>query len=98
VLERPNEEAELGVARYIMNPDGESCEFALVVADAWQNRGIGSHLMAELIDAARQRGFKIMDGEILANNHNMLELVGNLGFSIHTNMDDPTIKVVKKLL
>ena len=98
VLERPGEETELGVARYVMNPDGESCEFALVVADKWQNKGIGSRLMSALIEAARQRGFKVMDGEILASNHNMLKLVGNLGFSVHTNVDDQSIKVAKKLL
>ena len=45
-------EIEIGVARYAMNPDGESCEFALVVADAWQHRGIGSRLMQALMEAA----------------------------------------------
>ena len=98
VLESPNEETELGVARYVLNPDSESCEFALVVADKWQNKGIGSHLMRALIEAAHQRGIKIMNGEILANNHNMLTLVGNLGFSIHTHADDSGIKVARKLL
>ena len=98
VLESPDKETELGVARYVMNPDSESCEFALVVADKWQNKGIGSHLMRALIEAAHQRGIKIMDGEILANNHNMLTLVGNLGFSIHTHADDSGIKVARKLL
>ena len=99
VLESPsNGETELGVARYVMNPDGESCEFALVVADKWQNKGIGSRLMSALIDAARQRGIRIMDGEILANNHNMLALTGNLGFSIHTHADDSGIKVASKRL
>jgi acetyltransferase len=98
VLERPGKETELGVARYVMNPDGESCEFALVVADEWQNKGIGSRLMKALIEAARQRGFKIMDGEILGDNHNMLKLVGSLGFSIRVHHDDQNIRVVKKPL
>ncbi|NOQ79491.1 MAG: GNAT family N-acetyltransferase [Gammaproteobacteria bacterium] len=98
VLEKPGEETELGVARYVMNPDGESCEFALVVADKWQHRGIGSHLMAALIEAARQVGIKVMDGEILANNHNMLKLAVNLGFNVHTSTDDPGLRVVSKLL
>ncbi len=39
-----------------------------------------------------------MDDEIFANNHNMLALVGNLGFSIHTNADDSDIKMARKLL
>lgn len=98
VLENNNEETELGVARYVTNPDGESCEFALVVADKWQHKGIGSHLMDALIEAAKQRGFKIMDGEILSNNHNMLKLTEHLGFSIKQSSEDPGIKVVKKRL
>ena len=98
VLESTEEDAVLGVARYVMNPDGESCEFALVVADKWQHKGIGSHLMNALIEAARQRGIKRMEGEILANNHNMLKLTENLGFSLHKNSDDPGISDAIKLL
>ena len=98
VLELADKETELGVARYVMKPNGKSCEFALVVADKWQNKGIGSHLMAALIEAARQRGIKVMDGEILANNHNMLKLAGKLGFSMHTNPDDSGIEMARKVL
>ncbi len=98
VLEDAGAESELGVARYVTNPDGESCEFALVVADEWQQKGIGSHLMNELISAARQRGFKIMDGEILSNNHGMLKLIKSLGFSVQASSDDPAIQVVSKQL
>ena len=98
VLESQNQETELGVARYVMNPDGESCEFALVVADKWQHKGIGSSLMTALIEAARQRGIKRMEGEILADNHNMLKLTENLGFSLQANSDDPGIRDAIKLL
>ncbi|MDX2504524.1 MAG: bifunctional acetate--CoA ligase family protein/GNAT family N-acetyltransferase [Gammaproteobacteria bacterium] len=98
VLDHPDKETELGVARYVMNPDGKSCEFALVVADKWQHKGIGSHLMTVLINAAHQSGIKAMDGEILANNHNMLKLAKNLGFSVHTSTDDPGLKAVTKQL
>ena len=97
VLESHDKETELGVARYVTNPDGESCEFALVVADKWQHRGIGSRLMSALFEAARQRGIKRMEGEILANNENMLKLAGSLGFSLQTS-DDPGIRDAIKLL
>jgi acetyltransferase len=98
VLESRDKETELGVARYVMNPDGDSCEFALVVADRWQNRGIGSRLMSALIDAARQRGIERMEGEILVNNNNMLKLTANLGFSLRTSTEDPGIRLARKLL
>ncbi len=31
---------EIGVCRYAVNPDGETCEFAIVVAEDWQHRGL----------------------------------------------------------
>ena len=39
-------EVELGVARYSINPDGESCEFALVIADNMRGKGLGPHVDA----------------------------------------------------
>ncbi len=87
-------ETELGVARYIMNPDGKSCEFALVVADEWQGRGLGSQLMKLLMRAAHMRGFTEMNGEVLHENTAMLDLVAYLGFNITVNNEDPAIRVV----
>ena len=94
VQEKNGKEIELGVTRYVMNPDGKSCEFALVVADAWQNKGIGSQLLGMLIEAAQDRGFRSMTGEILADNQKMLTLVKRLGFHI-TSTDDPGLKFVE---
>ena len=94
----PGAETELAVARYVTNPDGRSCEFAIVVADEWQRRGIGSRLLNALMDAARQRGFREMTGEILTSNHNMLELVSNLGFRVESRSEDPRIKFVSRPL
>lgn len=91
-------EQEIGVARYAMNPDGESCEFALVVADAWHNRGIGSRLMQALMEAARARGFRLMEGDVLSRNQGMLTLVRDLGFSVRTSPDDPAVKRVSRTL
>ncbi len=95
VVELEGTEVEVGVCRYISNPDGESCEFALVVADAWHHQGIGLKLMATLIDVARAKGLKRMEGEVLANNRAMLGLVERLGFAVMTSPDDPGIKQVQ---
>ncbi|HAI68036.1 MAG TPA: GNAT family N-acetyltransferase, partial [Gammaproteobacteria bacterium] len=81
VTQADDKETELGVARYSINPDGESCEFALVIADEWQHRGIAHRLMTCLMDAARTKGLKIIQGEVLSNNHNMLKLMNQLRFS-----------------
>ena len=98
IYEEDGKEIELGVSRYVMNPDGDSCEFALVVADKWQNKGIGSRLMNTLMDAAQQRGIRSMESEILANNNNMLKLTEGLGFNIKISLDDSGIRLASKLL
>jgi acetyltransferase len=91
-------EVEIGIARYVTNPDGESCEFALVVADAWQRQGIGHKLMQSLMEVARQKGLRRMQGEVLASNEKMLALVGGLGFRIRASPEDPRVRQVVKAL
>ena len=91
-IDEEGREVEIGVARYITNPDGETCEFALVVTDAWHRRGLGRRLMELLIAVAQQRGLKEMVGHILANNVSMIELCTGLGFDIVQSAQDPTQK------
>lgn len=98
VLQQDSREKELGVCRYIASADGQSCEFALVVADEWQNKGIGNKLMNCLFDAARAKGIGVMEGEVLKANHAMLELVRRLGFEITVSPEDVSImQIVKQL-
>ena len=91
-------EVQIGVARYIINPDGKSCEFAVCIADAWQRRGIGHKLMGTLIDVARSNGLQRMEGEVLASNQCMLDLVKSEGFEIHTHAEDAMLKSIVKTL
>ena len=79
--------AFVGVARYTRNPDRESAEFAVVVADAWQAHGVGYRLMRRLIASAQQRGLARLEGTVLRSNTNMLRFTDSLGFVTH---DDPS--------
>ena len=83
-------ETLIGVARYVLERDNQSAEFAIVVADAWQGRGIGTRLLRELIDVSRNRGLKRLYGDILGMNRPMLELVRKLGFTLERH-EDPTL-------
>ena len=78
----------VAVARYVANPDGESAEFAVVVADAWQGRGLAQALMRMLIGCARTRGFRCLDGVILTTNSAMLALMARLGFKTTPDPND----------
>jgi acetyltransferase len=96
VAVRPNgaSEEQIGVARYTTNLDRKSCEFALVVSDQWQGRGIAHHLMRDLMEIARDRGLDRMEGQVLSNNARMLELVESLGFEIRNDPADHAVKQV----
>ncbi|MBI1395818.1 MAG: GNAT family N-acetyltransferase [Betaproteobacteria bacterium] len=85
---------QIGVARYVMVADDETCEFAVVVADAWQTRGIGRRLMTCLIEAARMRGLQTMFGYVLGQNTKMLRLMTTLGFEIHFDPEDSSMRRV----
>ena len=91
-------EEQVGVARYATNLDKKSCEFALVVSDKWQSRGIAHHLMTSLMEVARDRGLERMDGQVLGNNFKMLELIKSFNFRITTDPDDTSIKQVEARL
>ena len=87
-------EEQIGVARYTTNLDKQSCEFALVVSDQWRGKGIAHHLMAQLMDIARDRNLERMEGQVLANNVKMLSLVKSLGFQIGNDPEEPGVKLV----
>ena len=88
-------EEEIGVVRYMTNLDKKSCEFALVVSDKWQGRGIAHHLMQKLIEVARDRGLEMMEGQVLGNNNKMLALMTSLNFRINNDPSDTSLKLVQ---
>jgi len=91
-------ETALGVARYVINPDGNSCNFALAVADNVRGKGLGRKLMTSLMEAARAQGLKEIEGLVLSNNDRMLGLMHGLGFSIKPAEDNHGLMKVSKPL
>lgn len=91
VLDAPERECQVGVARYSTLPDGRTCEFAIVVADDCQGQGLARELMQSLIDAARERGLCLMTGVCLRENVRMQRFARALGFSSTRDPDDPQL-------
>jgi acetyltransferase len=86
----------IAVGRYAQNPDGLTAEFALVVADEWQRKGLGRALLEKLCEEARKAGYQALYGTILDSNTEMLGLVRRLGF-VHDSRDGATVTLVKPL-
>lgn len=98
VVNSDDGEIEIGVARYIINIDGESCEFAIAMDEKWSGKGVAYKLMYALQDAARDRGLVTMVGDVLANNYRMQKFARNLGFSVSRHEDDfDLVRITKPL-
>jgi acetyltransferase len=89
IIERDGQAVEIGVARYVAGPQGDDCEFAIAIDDAWQGSGVAGLLMLSLIDAARTRGMKTMEAFILSANDKMIKYARQLGFTVRRDPDDP---------
>jgi acetyltransferase len=85
-------ERQVGVARYVKDEGkpGEA-EFAIVLADAWQGRGLGRRLLEALISAGEQDGVRRLVGTTLSENEGMLRLARRLGFSVALNPESASV-------
>lgn len=80
-------EREIGVARYAREGASDAAEFAIVLSDDWQHRGLGRQLLARLIDAAKERGVRRLFGTSLSVNTAMIALAQSLGFTVGADRD-----------
>src|SRR5262249_44549618 len=94
VVSGANGESVIGGARYVRGTDEEACEFAVTIVDDWQGRGLASRMLGALIQDARARGLKRMEGYVLASNRAMLHLARRLGFEERASEEGPTVRLV----
>jgi acetyltransferase len=78
------DERLVGVSRYARDDNGTDAECAIVVADDWHGRGLGTELMRSLIEAARARDVRRLHGSTLAENQRILAWARRFGFDMHT--------------
>ena len=88
VLDLPHGSRQIGVARYSIAPDGHSCDFAIVVGDAWRGTGLAQELLGRLVRIARDRGVRIIEGVSFAENRRMQGLARALGFETLPDSED----------
>ena len=71
----------IAIGSLIIEPDFKKGEFALVIHDVYQGKGIGHKLLDLLIGIAQEKGLEELYGIIQADNRRMLSLCGKLGFT-----------------
>ena len=78
-------ERMIGVARVIGSPGGRRGEFAVIVADSWQGKGVGAELLSRSLRIVKKRGMAKVWGTALAENTRMAALARKLGFRVERN-------------
>jgi acetate---CoA ligase (ADP-forming) len=71
----------VGHAVYVVT-GGRRAEMGLAIADAYQGRGLGLLLFAQLADAAARAGIEVFEAVVKADNHRMLDLLKESGFPL----------------
>lgn len=84
------EEVTIAGARIVAGDEPGAWEFALLVGDAWQGKGVGRQMLTALIEEAVRRKLKRLIGNISADNRRMLALAGSCGFVITRDTGDPS--------
>lgn len=96
--DRDVDERIVAVARYVVDAGSQDCEFAIVVADAWQRCGLGRQLLGRLVELARGGGLARIRGTVLAENAAMLGLARRLGFGVTPAIGESGLREVTLML
>jgi CBS domain-containing protein/RimJ/RimL family protein N-acetyltransferase len=83
------EENIIGVARYhVLENEPDSAEFAIVINDAYQRQGLGTHLMKRLMEYAQAHGINSILGVTHEGNIRLLRFVQRSGLPLERKFKD----------
>ncbi|MCC6608941.1 MAG: bifunctional acetate--CoA ligase family protein/GNAT family N-acetyltransferase [Burkholderiales bacterium] len=90
VIEDPAQPGELwGGARIVADPDGTTAEYAVSTRSDAQGRGVGEAAVRAILQCAKERGIRTVQGVVLRENAPMRALARRLGFRELRDADEP---------
>ncbi|HLG61948.1 MAG TPA: bifunctional acetate--CoA ligase family protein/GNAT family N-acetyltransferase [Ktedonosporobacter sp.] len=87
----------LGVGRIIKIRNTDEAEFALLIADQFQRKGLGTELLRRLIQFGRDEKLQRLTGDILVENNGMQEVCKKLGFRLEFSPEQEVMKAELEL-
>lgn len=81
----------VAVGRLSRESERPAAEFAIVVGDRWQRRGLGSELLRRLVAIGRETGVEVIWADMLAANTGMRRTAERTGFTIVDELGSPTV-------
>jgi len=86
----------IGVGRLIADTNQETAEYAILITDDWQNKGLGNILTKYCMEISKELGLKRIIAETTADNKPMIAIFKKLKFRIHFAADS-TVNFFKDL-
>jgi len=75
-------EEVIGLGQYFIDESTHTADVAVVVRDDYQDRGVGTELLAYLAHLGKRRGLLGWTAQVLMENRPMLHLLEKMGFDI----------------
>ena len=98
-LQGPDGQRSLaGVGRLASDADRERAEYAILVADPWQGKGLGWELTRYCLEVAQRTGLREVYAETTVDNHRMLTLFEEHGFELTYEYTAGHVTAVKRLV
>jgi len=85
----------IGVGRLIADPDHETVEYAVLIADAWQKKDLGKILTEYCLEIAKHWKLRQVVAVTTTDNPKMIKVFQNLGFEVSFEAGDSTVEVSK---
>jgi acetyltransferase len=82
----------IAVARLKRTHGANEAEFALILSDEYQGRGLGTEMLRRLLDVAKDEKLSRITGDILPDNLVMQRICEKLGFELKRSVEDPVVK------
>ncbi|MDG3007470.1 bifunctional acetate--CoA ligase family protein/GNAT family N-acetyltransferase [Paludisphaera mucosa] len=87
----------LGVGRLSKIRGTDEAEFALLVSDQFQGRGLGSELLRRVLQVGRDEHVGRVRGDVLPENVEMLRVCEKIGFRLARDIDDGVVRAEMEL-
>lgn len=99
VRQAPDTEEDeiVGVGRLIKLHGIDEAEFAIVISDRFQRRGLGTQLLQLLVNIGREEGAECIFGQILPENYGMQRVSKKVGFTVSFDRVSEVMRAEMKL-
>jgi acetyltransferase len=87
-VEEAGQRKLVGIGRMVADVDHQTAEYAVIVVDRWQSRGLGGLLTDYCLELARKWGVKQVVAEVAKDNSRMLATFRSRGFTMRRPLDN----------